>query len=160
MALIDYGVVVYKNGVCINENIFFQDMHCAVGWDDRKTENHLSGNYFAFVGDKHLAAAFYKYFCRIKLDGEDVFELFGTRHEGEDHKSLHFDVDCVHFHVKSFDGRIIWMRFSYRGDHYNVIYGYGIDPDFDVWNKTKVIYLGKKLSRKVDRIYGRFNKSF
>ena len=34
--MIDYGAVVIKDGVIINENTFFMDMKSAVGWTDRE----------------------------------------------------------------------------------------------------------------------------
>lgn len=54
--------------------------------------------------------------------------------------------------------KMLWM--TYKGDHYRVIYGYGIDSNWNVWNKIKVKYLGKKLSKKIDSIYRTYIKDY
>ena len=59
----------------------------------------------------------------------------------------------VDIHVKYLSNAIKMLWMSYKGDHYRVIYGYGIDSNWNVWNKIKVKYLGKKLSKKIDNIY-------
>ena len=54
--------------------------------------------------------------------------------------------------------KMLWM--TYKGDHYRVIYGYGIDSNWKTWNKIKVKYLGKKLSKKIDSIYRAYIKDY
>jgi len=206
MAMIDYGVVVIKDGVIVNENMFFMDMKRAVGWTDREriryedcdcfhdidsyvisncpdcpraivkevndeygpykqfiadckgntlNNNHIDGNYFAYVGDEQFTIAFYKTHVVFCVDKQRVLKVWGTRFDDNAHKSSRFEIGGVKIHVKHIGDSIYIMKFSYKGSHYSVIYGYGIDPNMRVWNKTKVSYLGKELSRKVDRIYSR-----
>lgn len=168
MAMIDYGAVVFKNGVCQNAGEFFMDMEKSVGWSDKSGGAYqgTDGNFFAYVGDEHLTLAVYKYFCRVISDKEIVTEIWGTSHhtftdlpEGK-HKSLRFSVKETNFCLRQVgcDSRVYWLQFTYRGDHYNVVYGYGIDTNFMVWDKVKVRYLGKRTSKKVDALYRRFQQ--
>lgn len=161
MAMIDYGAVVFKNGICQNPDEFFMDMQRSVGWSDSDGPDRekTDGNFMVYAGDEHLTVAAYKYYCRILSEKSVALELWDSAPLGSEtrHKSYRFSVSGTPFCLRSLGDyhRVLWLQFSYKGDHYNVIYGYGIDPDAKVWNKVKVRYLGKKLAQKVDRLYKR-----
>lgn len=161
MAMIDYGAVVFKNGVCQNPGEFIMDMQKSVGWSDsdRLGQERTDGNFMVYAGDEHLTVATYKYFCRVLSEKSVALELWGSAPLGseERHKTYHFSIGGTLFCLRALGdcGRVLWLQFSYKGDHYNVVYGYGIDPDPKVWNAVKVRYLGKKLAQQVDRLYGR-----
>lgn len=218
MAMIDYGALVFKNGVQLNEGQFFMDMLDAVGWVDkprvryddcdcinkygesdcgncpRRSVKHMSdpelgewdattgdcrgaeirrggldGNYFAYIGDRELTFCFYKTLCVAVLNGEIVAEYYGAQPytDGFCPKSkvrLNAEIPdgmlgvikpAAHIRIKQLDdsrGRVYHFRTRYKDDRYDVIYGYGIDPDKKVWDSVKVQYLGKKLAAKVDRL--------
>lgn len=158
MACVDYGAVVFKDGVVQNENQFFMDMNGAVGWE----REDISGGYFAFVGDEHLTLAFYKNRCHILVNKETFAELWGLY---EDYrpipKSRHLTVGNTNLHFRFIgdSDRVLWLTFYYRGNHYDIVYGYGIDSKFSVWDRVKIQYLGKRLSRKVDLLYGRIRRN-
>ena len=205
--MIDYGAVVIKDGVIINENMFFMDMKSAVGWTDREriryedcdfardngtymvsncpecpralirvisdeygsykqflsdcrgntlNGNHIDGNYYAYVGDENFTVAFYKTHAVFCIDKRQELKVWGTRYDGRQHKSARFTVGNTPIHIKNLGDYVFVMKFSYNGSNYTVIYGYGIDPDMEVWNRCKISYLGKKISKKVDKIYERF----
>lgn len=172
MAMIDYGAVVFKDGFLINENEYFMDMLQSVGWSDAEDtapkypNGRIDGNHFVYVGDEVLTVAVYKTVCRILSNKRLVVELYGMKKAEEFEKmfrrqSLHFSVDGIRFHLRRIgDEAIYLLRFAYRGSHYNIVYGYGIDPDMAVWNKIKVRYLGKKVAKKVDRLYQKIKKGW
>ena len=56
------------------------------------------------------------------------------------------------FHLKHLGHNVNVLRFSVCGDNYTVVYGFGIDDNKRIWNKIKADWLGKRLSRKIDRI--------
>lgn len=163
MAMIDYGAVVFKNGVCQNPSEFIMDMQKSVGWSDSDgpDRERTDGNFMVYAGDEHLTVAAYKYYCRILSEKSVALELWGSAPFGSEkrHKSYRFSVGDTSFCLRELGNcsRVLWLQFSYKGDHYNVVYGYGIDPDPKVWNDVKVRYLGKKLAQQVDRLYSRIS---
>ena len=158
MAFIDYGAVVFKNGKQVNFDLF-GDMLKMVGWTDADQTPHVDGNYFAYIGDEHLTVCFYKSRVLVLVDGEAAFEDW-CGYGGE--RSIRHEIGGsfgrvgVLTHARSV-GLDVWhFHMMYKGDSYHVVFGYGIDPEKRVWDRVKVAYLGKRLSRKVDRLYKRF----
>jgi hypothetical protein len=45
------------------------------------------------------------------------------------------------------------MRFRYKGNLYELVYGYGIDSNKEVWDKIKKRYADKKSIRFVDEFW-------
>ena len=168
--MLDYGAVVFKNGVQINKEQYFMNMNEAVGWDDDDNSNKLdkpnklAGNYFAYVGDSELTIAVYKYYCMVAENKNVTHEIWGTRRKANEstwnYRCNRFSIGNTNFTLRSLakHDKVLWLQFTYKGDYYNIIYGYGIDPDFNVWNRVKVSYLGKMLARKVDNVYRRIQK--
>ena len=129
-----------------------------------KFERGLDGNHHAYIGDEHLTMCFYKKVATIVLDGKVVNAIWGSgdgkvscrgrinEHEGVN-GLLEWDVD---YHIKYVGNGVYHFSMVYGGNSYHVIYGYGIDPDKKVWDRVKVEYLGKRVAKKVDRLYNRF----
>lgn len=123
----------------------------------------IDGNYYAYVGDEHLTVAVYKYTARIVLDKETVFSLWAA----DDYESFSsfrlwnrlsscVDVAGVKIYAKTIlPGQVNRIHFYYNGDYYDVVYGFGIDPNMQIWDDVKNDYLGKKGARKVDNLYRR-----
>ena len=154
MALIDYGAVLIKNGMVMNENEMFMDMENSVGC---KIDG-MDGQYFVYAGDSELIVAAYKMVLRVASNGELGPMWFTLARDDEmytDRKVRHEYYKGVHLIIKEVWHGVYHAKFTYKGDFYNIIYGHGIDPDFKVWDKVKVIYLGKKGARKVDNLYKR-----
>lgn len=129
--------------------------------------NHLKGNYFAYIGDEEFTVAFYKNSIVIAINKERVGDIFcnyefskvPNSHGYRDyirHKSKTWNIGGHDIHVKEISSRVHLATIYYKGDRYNVIYGYGIDPTPRVWNQIKVRYLGKRVSNKVDRLIEKF----
>lgn len=157
VAAIDYGVVVFKNGICQNWNRQFQDPVEGVGWE---VPNEASG--YAYAGDKHFTVSVDGYRSYFMVDGKIVREQLGCQRPGGESYVVHrmssrFDVGGVRVTIKDISNTadVYWMSFAYREQRYDIVYGYGIDPNFKVWNRVKVEYLGRRISRKVDRLYHR-----
>lgn len=118
--------------------------------------HYIDHNYFAYVGDQHFTAAFYKNVVAFVVDGVEKFRLYGMdENYGRTRKSMCFECGGVQIHLREIDDRVHYMHFQYEGDFYHVIYGYGIDPFPRTWHKVKNRYLGKKTARKVDNLYRR-----
>lgn len=144
MAVIDYGAVLFKNGVQQNHEMFMDEPDCI----------KLDDSYFVYAGDGHFMVTAYKYRLYVFLDGELVMSDWAPHGA----KSSWYDVDGVEIHIKYLANTVCWARFSYKGDHYNIMYGYGIDADREIWEDIKVRYLGKKLSKCVDKLYARIER--
>ena len=161
MAMIDYGAVVFKNGKLINENQLFVEMKDMVRWDDEErvyinTSNgeeykhsYLHGNHFAYIGDEDFTIGFYKTYCRISW--KDNYDYLYACLDLDRRKSHTFTYNGHSFKLKQIGYRQYQCLMDYKGDHYNVIFGYGIDPNLKVWNNVKYIYCDKKTVRKIDR---------
>lgn len=211
MAMIDYGAVVIKNGLIINENQFFMDMEKSVGWVDtprirypdcsnveqgksncwdcpRAIVKHyndpdigqwshtigdcrcvrfsdlpakIDGNWFAYIGDEHLTICVYKTYSTFLVDKVTFMNYIGCRKDGTgiNHKSCRFQIAGARVVLRALSPLVMHMAVDYDGNHYHIIYGYGIDPNLGVWNKVKKQYLGPVLSQKVDRLYARLRKT-
>ena len=123
--------------------------------------DHIDGNYFAYIGDEDLTIAFYKYIYLICSKEKCINDALSNYSYRTDLKSIHLYVDetKTHIDIKNISYRIRHLTMIYKGDRYNVIFGYGIDPSTKTWNKIKYKYLGKRLARKIDRIYSRIEES-
>lgn len=119
----------------------------------------MDGNSFAFIGDEGLTLAFYKTGVRVAVNKEpaDHFWECGYRHWGDPpRKSYWEEYNGVPLHIKEVCRNVYHLSMVYKSDSYHVVYGSGIDPDKDVWNRVKVDYLGKRGAKAVDKLYKRF----
>lgn len=114
----------------------------------------LDGNFFAYIGDSHVTVCFYKRYFVVFLNGGKVDEVWPG-----DWRSIQREYDGAKVRVKRIADWVFHFSMKYNGDRYHVIYGYGIDPDKKVWDRVKVDYLGKNVSRKVDRLMGKLEVS-
>lgn len=132
MAGIDYGVVVFQNG------------------------NQLYGDQlYPDVEFGPLKIACYKARANFSINKSNVLWLYGLWEEqnpgSEYRKSTHFKIGEYAIHVKEVVPSVYRIKCSKDGQHLTIIYGYGIDPNWKVWNKIKVRYLGKYRAGIVDR---------
>ena len=141
-------------------------------WTDCKgvsfvTDNHLKGNYYAYIGDKDFTIAFYKCFFKVTINQEVVGDVWGNREDSGvkdkdgftvyiNHKSKVWKFGDYKIHVKTIGPTVFLANIHYKGNWYHVIYGYGIDPTPEVWNNIKVRYLGKRVSNRVDRLIEKY----
>lgn len=84
MAMVDYGVIVLKDGVFVNKNFgLFRHMIDAIGCDIRVVTDEdgnpvdLDGNFFDYIGDKDMFIAFYRYQMVVVKDKKIVWSFWG-----------------------------------------------------------------------------------
>lgn len=112
----------------------------------------INGNYYAYIGNKHITLCFYKFKILVCIDGKIKDEIWMNFDERVNcHKSVHLNIEGYDIHIKTvLDCDVYDAHIVIDGDHYHVLFGYGIDPDSRVWNSIKDIFLGKRGARTVD----------
>lgn len=140
MAGIDYGVVVFQNGKQLYGDRLYPDVRFGP-----------------------LRITCYKSRASVSINGSNVLWLFGLWQEqnidSEYRKSAHFKIDGGYtIHVKEIYPGVYRLKCSEDGQHLTIIYGYGIDPNWKVWNRIKFKYLGREGARKVDNEFRRAGK--
>lgn len=114
----------------------------------------IRGNHFAYIGDRDLTLCFYKNTVKVIVNQLEAQEIWcGIASHKVSHR---LNINGAQIHIRPVyktDNRVYHCSMSYKGDHYNVVFGYGIDPNMRVWNDIKLRYLGKRTSKAVDRLY-------
>ena len=143
MAIVDYGTVVFKDGKQVQK-------------DKRFGVLELGGIRFEF----------YKVWCEAyNSDGEVIASYINTNpvrllgveyaitdlSEWSVKKSSHFYISGIAANIKELLPRVFRFQTSYDGHYYTVVYGYGIDPDYKIWEQTKRIYHNKRSVEIIDR---------
>lgn len=138
MAAIDYGAMVFLNGRRIYANQLYPEVVFA-----------------------DLKIVCYKHWCEISIGGELALDLYGVyeRKDGvsmfdlpRNRISAHYRIgDKYMIHVKEVTPGVQRLKVSHDGMHLTILYGYGIDNNPKVWDKTKVLYLGKCRAKIVDK---------
>ena len=147
MAMIDYGAIAFKNGKCIQTDMF-TPMIDMVGWEDSDKDYDikevgndiplcLKGNYFAYIGDRYLTVAFYKTHMEIVLKDEYAPHQFTVKGEwfgDEKFKGWKKWVDWgytdahdeYHIKVTKRNGYYV-CKMKYLYNKYKVYFGCGVD---------------------------------
>ena len=141
MAMIDYGAIAWKDGKLISTDMFM-DMEEAVGWSD----TIFKGNYFAYIGDKDLTIMFYKdmmrIYCPSSMISDDMIYLSAGPFEGWRRWRRWYMIDSIDdsaeiiVRPRKFHDYYI-CEMDYRGHHYKVAFGYGVDLKY--YKKTHII---------------------
>lgn len=120
MAGIDYGAIVLKNG-----------------------KRYKGDNLYPSIDE--LGIVFYKCCVGSIRNDKDYYWFRGEKFV----EKIVFN--GISIRVKTLiKYNVYTAEIFHRGDRYNIIFGYGIDNDINIWNRVKTIYLGKTGSRKVD----------
>ena len=143
MAFVDYGAVLKKNGVVLHRNDFFMDMQKAVGFtinslkDEEGYEYYIKGNYFVYIGDEELLICVYKTQLLIISDNKIIHRIYGANIDSysmHDKFRLKFEVNGVKLDIKRISyGSMYLLRYWYKGNLYECIYGYGVDNSIKSW---------------------------
>lgn len=174
--MIDYGAIAFKNGKCIQADMFTPMMDM-VGWEDNEddvsdvvncTPLNLNHNYFAYIGDKDLTVAFYKTFMKIANRYDDEPHLFVSNDERFGYEGFcHWSKwDCWGYtHNKEYYIKVTKRngyyvcKMKYDGDKYKVYFGHGVDYRlYKKWRivnyyRTPIFLWGKMVSRIKDKFY-------
>lgn len=120
-------------------------------------QNKVDRNFFVYAGDEDFTVAVYKaqtvFVNKDKSIRKEYWFPFN------DHMVKHhtFTVNGkpVHVKIKRIAGNEqLYMRFIYKGDLYEIVYGYGIDSNQKTWSRIKHEYIGnKKVIRFVDKFW-------
>lgn len=115
-----------------------------------KNKKRYKSDYLFPIIDE-LGVFFYKT-AILDCDGNLIVELCTS-----DKKVFYFDINDAKYRVKEICDSV-YMAQIYKGENkFFCIFGYGIDNDKDCWDKIKVEFLGKKNSKKIDKILKHFN---
>lgn len=168
----DYQKIRYSDCDCINGGysdcgncpranyIHFSDFELGE-WDsfvsdcrsNKLSSNHISGNYFAYAGDTDFVAGFYKQCVLLWYKGEQ--RAYWLNWDFSKKFSIHLEVGGIKLHFKSITEHknAYYGRFRYKGDLYEIVFGYGIDPSQSTWNRVKKTYCDKKTIAFVDKFW-------
>lgn len=153
MAMIDYGVIAKKNKKIVTKSLF-TEMKDTLGFSIEKSDDgrRINDNYFVYLGDRDFYVGIYKgtlaFFSDNKFIGyiSDLYHDDGIRGKKYSHQET---INGVEIKIRRLDeGNRYYGSFSYKGDFYEFIYGYGVDINLDYWyNKNN------KAMNKAKRFY-------
>ena len=165
----DYPHVKYEDCDCITEDGYSDCENCPrantkilpSGWrwfesDCREVKldsNHMEGNWFAYAGDTELVVGFYKQQIMTWYKGEQKIHWLRWDYAGKYSINIEVGGTKLHFKALSENKDAYYGRFYYKGDLYEVVFGYGIDPDQSTWNRVKKDYCDKKTIKFVDKFW-------
>ena len=166
----DYPHIKYEDCDCINEDgysdchncpranrVYYEDIeYYSLKCDCRGIEpnsNHMEGNWFAYAGDTELVVGFYKQMVMTWYKGEQKIHWLRWDYAGKYSINIEVGGAKLHFKALSENKSVYYGRFHYKGDLYEVVFGYGIDPTQSTWNRVKKDYCDKKTIKLVDRFW-------
>lgn len=164
MAMMDYGVVVKKNGKIISDpnGGLFQNFTSlkieysetgAIEYDETLFHDTdmttWSGSVFmALIGDSEVMFGFYKTFLTVIIDRE----YFDTIYNEDILRPITADICdegtgvlATITHQKVFENAQVYLTtILYKGDRYDVLYGFGIDPSLKYTFSSSNYYAHKR----------------
>lgn len=136
MAVCDYGVLVKKNGVIINKDLF-TPMEETLGFVN-KDDSLFFNKHFIYLGDADLYIGIYKNFIDVyKNKTEKVIRIYDLNHY-TNYESTKYryktKIEGINFNIRRLDeGNRYFLRFHYKNDLYEIIYGYGVAFSINYW---------------------------
>lgn len=166
----DYPHVKYEDCDCINEDGYSDCENCPRAnreyqansnyyWlisdcrDIVPNSKHMEGNWFAYAGDTELVIGFYKQMVMTWYKGEQKIHWLRWDYAGKYSINIEVGGTKLHFKALSENKDAYYGRFYYKGDLYEVVFGYGIDPTQSTWNRVKKTYCDKKTIKFVDKFW-------
>lgn len=166
----DYPHVKYEDCDCINENGYSDCENCPRAnreyytninhyWlvsdcrDIVPNSKHMEGNWFTYAGDTELVVGFYKQQVMTWYKGEQKIHWLRWDYAGKYSINIEVGGAKLHFKALSENKDAYYGRFRYKGDLYEVVFGYGIDPTQSTWNRVKKDYCDKKTIKFVDKFW-------
>lgn len=131
-------------------------------------DNKLDRNYFAYAGDEDLTVAVYKsvaifankdatlrmvLWCLYLENSSDTVE--NAYKKMVKYLTIQVRDEAVHIKIKRIaeSHSQYYMRFVYKGNVYELVYGHGIDSNKETWDRVKYKYCDKKTVRFVDKFW-------
>ena len=116
--------------------------------------NSVDKNFFAYAGDENFTVAVYKTQTVFVNKDKSINTVywFPFNHMVK-HHTFKVNGKSVRIHIKRIaNSEQLYMRFIYKNDVYEIVYGYGIDSNQKTWNRVKYKYISnKKVIRFVDK---------
>lgn len=133
-----------------NDNYYWFVSDCR---DNVPNSKHIEGNWFAYAGDTEFVVGFYKQMVMTWYKGEQKVHWLRWDYAGKYSINIEVGGTKLHFKALSDNKDVYYGRFYYKGDLYEVVFGYGIDPDQSTWNRVKKIYCDRKTIKFVDKFW-------
>ena len=113
----------------------------------------MGGNWFVYAGDTDFVVGFYKHQVMTWYKGEQQVHWLRWDYAGK--YSIYLEVGSTKMKFKALSDHkdVYYGRFYYKDDLYEVVFGYGIDPNQKTWNRVKHQYCDKKTIRFVDKFW-------
>lgn len=143
MAMVDYGVIAKKNGKVVTTDLFTKMIDTlGVEYEFDTEGRYIKDNYFVFLGDAEFYVAIYKESLYIFNKNRHIDTIYYLDYYANTRKGKKFryktTINGITFDIKRFDdGYRYIVRFRYKGDVYEAIYGYGVDLDINNWYDLK-----------------------
>lgn len=149
MAYVDYGALVWKNGKPFGkrENLFEDTMN-TLRFDiipfsyefsiNNKiyTEEYNNGQDFVYIGNKNIIFSFYKGHITICDYVNKRVDSIWCYSKKDIYRTMKYEFFGYKFTVKPLKANGIFLFTAYiDDDKYQVLFGYGIDPE---WNKNLI----------------------
>ena len=120
-------------------------------------QNKVDKNFFAYAGDEDFTVAVYK-MQTVFVNKDGLREIYWSDHwwnKMVGYYKVPIKNNTVHIKIKRIaEGEQLYMRFVYKGNLYEIVYGYGIDSNQKTWNRIKHKYISnKKVIRFVDKFW-------
>lgn len=145
MAASDYGVIAKKNGKIINTDIF-TPMYNTLGFFD----DLASLKYFICLGDEHFYVGIYKFAIDIYKNNERIGRVYDLYYytissQGDNYSDsgrilaqykykCKIEINGVTLEIKRlFCDDKYYLKFRYKEDLYEVVYGYGVASKIENW---------------------------
>lgn len=118
----------------------YDDDYNVVGYEEKEYIRKVvpNDNFFSYIGDKELLILVYKG-TLIFISNEEILkiqnDLWLDYELPYELQKLDFTLNGVDFRIKRLakDRNRYKLRFTYKGDLYEVLYGYGVDINKDSW---------------------------
>ena len=166
----DYPHIKYEDCSCIDKDGYSDCQNCPRAnreyYEDfeyyslkcdcrgvKPDSNHMEGNWFAYAGDTDFVVGFYKQQVMTWYKGEQ--KIHWLRWDYNNRYSVYLEVGGTKMKLKALSShkQAYYGRFRHKGDLYEVVFGYGIDPDQKTWNRVKKDYCDKKTIKFVDKFW-------
>lgn len=141
MALIDYGAILRVNGKFINKNcdLFMHSSDTGYVCEQALHPNgemiDIDKEFYVYAGDENFMLCFYKGLFYVISHNKIILAKWNILFMSE---TFYFD-GLPSVNVERLDNKTQrWLAtWIHNGNKYEVIFGYGIDPDEEVWNRIK-----------------------
>ena len=180
MASIDYGTILVKNGELINTERYMEKSDMGVSYEEitsnLNNERNVDCSGSVIVGDADFCITFWKnhatiimnhkvcgqiwygsagcfipdsFYLVTKAPWERIINIFNS--------GISIIIECIDHNIQA-DGYYsskYHIYFEYKGAHYDIYTGYGIDSDVNVYNRIKFSMYGytEKEREVLDKVF-------